>query len=101
MDSNVFFDEYAWLRTNEVCKSCWIKKKVFDGRTNDIKEEKSWNEHINVLLDKKNRVLIKKFYKNKPIKGGWLKSFNKNIKNEINKSKNIKLNQLKKSQNEK
>ena len=38
-------------------------EKVFDGRTNDIKEEKSWNEHINVLLDKKNRVLIKKFIK--------------------------------------
>jgi len=38
-------------------------EKVFDGRTNDIKEEKSWNEHINVLLDKKNRVLIKKFTK--------------------------------------
>ena len=37
--------------------------KVFDGRTNDIKEEKSWNEHINVLLDKINRVLIKKFTK--------------------------------------
>ena len=35
-------------------------EKVFDGRTNDIKEEKSWNEHINVLLDKKNRVLIKR-----------------------------------------
>ena len=38
-------------------------EKVFDGRTNDIKEEKSWNEHINVLLDKKNRVLIKKLTK--------------------------------------
>ena len=38
-------------------------EKVFDGRTNDIKEEKSWNKHINVLLDKKNRVLIKKFTK--------------------------------------
>ena len=38
-------------------------EKVFDGRNNDIKEEKSWNEHINVLLDKKNRVLIKKFTK--------------------------------------
>ena len=38
-------------------------KKVFDGRTNDIKQEKSWNKHINVLLDKKNRVLIKKFTK--------------------------------------
>ena len=38
-------------------------EKVFDGRTNDIKEEKSWNEHINVLLDKKIRVLIKKFTK--------------------------------------
>ena len=34
-------------------------EKVFDGRTNDTKEEKSWNKHINVLLDKKNRVLIK------------------------------------------
>ena len=33
-------------------------EKVFDGRTNDIKEEKSWNEHINVLLDKKNREQI-------------------------------------------
>ena len=38
-------------------------KKVFDGRTNDIKQEKSWTKHINVLLDKKNRVLIKKFTK--------------------------------------
>ena len=38
-------------------------EKVFDGRTNDIKQEKSWNKHINVLLDKKNRVLIKKFTK--------------------------------------
>ena len=38
-------------------------EKVFDGKTNDIKEEKSWNEHINVLLDKINRVLIKKFTK--------------------------------------
>ena len=38
-------------------------EKVFDSRTNDIKEEKSWNEHINVLLDKKNRVLIKKITK--------------------------------------
>ena len=28
-------------------------EKVFDGRTNDIKQEKSWNKHINVLLDKK------------------------------------------------
>ena len=46
-------------------------------------------------------ITNKKVYKNKPIKGGWLKSFNKNIKNEINKSTNIKLNQLKKSQNEK
>ena len=33
-------------------------EKVFDSRTNDIKEEKSWNEHINVLLDKKNREQI-------------------------------------------
>ena len=33
-------------------------KKVFDGRTNDIKQEKSWNKHINVLLDKKNREQI-------------------------------------------
>ena len=28
-------------------------EKVFDGRTNDIKEEKTWNEHRNVLQDKK------------------------------------------------
>ena len=28
------------------------QRKVFDGRTNDIKEEKTWNEHINILLDK-------------------------------------------------
>ena len=34
-------------------------EKFFDGRTNDIKEEKTWNEHINILLNKKNRVLIK------------------------------------------
>ena len=26
-------------------------EKVFDGKTNDIKEEKSWNEYISVLLD--------------------------------------------------
>ena len=49
----------------------------------------------------KKQSINKKVYKNKPIKGGWLKSFNKNIKNEINKSTNIKINQLKKSQNEK
>ena len=76
-------------------------KKVFDGRTNDIKQEKSWNKHINVLLDKKKYSINKKVYKNTHIKGGWLKSFNKNIKNEINKSTNIKLNLLTKSQNEK
>ena len=29
-----------------------VQRKVFDGRTNDIKEEKTWNEHINILLDK-------------------------------------------------
>ena len=28
-------------------------ENVFDGRTNDIKEEKTWNEHRNVLQDKK------------------------------------------------
>ena len=28
-------------------------EKAFDGRTNYIKEEKTWNEHRNVLLDKK------------------------------------------------
>ena len=28
-------------------------EKVLDGRTNDIKEEKKWNEHRNALLDKK------------------------------------------------
>ena len=28
-------------------------EKVFDGRTIDIKEEKAWNEHIQVLLYKK------------------------------------------------
>ena len=28
-------------------------EKAFDGRANDIKEEKTWNEHRNVLLDKK------------------------------------------------
>ena len=33
-------------------------EKFFDGRTNDIKEEKTWNEHINVLLNKKNREQI-------------------------------------------
>ncbi len=56
---------------------------------------------MNVLLDKKKYSINKKVYKNKHIKGGWLKSFNKNIKNEINKSTNIKLNQLKKSHHEK
>ena len=26
-----------------------VQRKVFDGRTNGIKEEKTWNEHINIL----------------------------------------------------
>ena len=34
-------------------RSCSSNEKVFDGRTNDIKEEKTWNEHRNVLQDKK------------------------------------------------
>ena len=46
-------------------------EKVFDGRTNDIKEEKSWNEHINVLLDKKNRRKRILWYK-------WIFSINRN-----------------------
>ena len=29
LDSNAFFDEYALLRTNEVCKSWCINKKSF------------------------------------------------------------------------
>ena len=36
------------------------KKKAFDGRANDIKEEKTWNEHRNVLLDKKSYNINKK-----------------------------------------
>ena len=35
-------------------------EKVFDGRTNDIKEEKTWNEHRNVLKDKKSYNINKK-----------------------------------------
>ena len=34
-------------------RSCSSNEKVFDGRTNDIKEEKTWNDHRNVLQDKK------------------------------------------------
>ena len=33
-------------------------EKVLDGRTNDIKEEKKWNEHRNTLLDKKSCNII-------------------------------------------
>ena len=35
-------------------------EKAFDGRANDIKEEKTWNEHRNVLLDKKSYNINKK-----------------------------------------
>ena len=41
-------------------RSCSSNEKVFDGRTNDIKEEKTWNEHRNVLQDKKSYNINKK-----------------------------------------
>ena len=37
---NALSDEYAKPRANEICKN-QFSEKVFDGRTNDIKEEKT------------------------------------------------------------
>ena len=50
-------------------------EKAFDGRANDIKEEKTWNEHRNVLLDKKSYNINKKSLKNKTKKYDFIKIF--------------------------
>ena len=72
---------------------------MFDGITNDIKEEKVKNGHRNILFPKrfllnkdilqhhrrKGRVLLKKVDQNKSNKCDWLKSLNKSTENnEIN-----------------
>ena len=72
---------------------------MFDGITNDIKEEKVKNGHRNILFPKrfllnkdilqhhrrKGRVLLKKVDQNKSNKYDWLKSLNKSTENnEIN-----------------
>ncbi len=48
---NALSDEYAKTESQWNMQEL-VQRKVFDGRTNDIKEEKTWNEHINILLDK-------------------------------------------------
>ena len=58
MDSNAFFENMLDSEPMKYARVDESIEKVFDGRTNDIKQEKSWNKHINVLLDKKNREQI-------------------------------------------